>query len=65
MRGRPGDPSWSAAYIEAAYQLWKIDGNVGPAKHYFTRMQLHLTEYANLAAKQPTKWCVRAAESTD
>ena len=27
--GRPGDPSWTSAFIELGYQLWKVSGETG------------------------------------
>ena len=54
--GRPADPSWSAALIEVAYQLYKIDGISAVAKAHWDKMLLHLQFYASAAAKSPTKW---------
>jgi hypothetical protein len=30
--GRPGDTSWTAAFIEILTQVWKVDGDLGPAR---------------------------------
>jgi alpha-L-rhamnosidase len=54
--GRPADPSWSAAFIEVGYQLWKSDGSTAVPKQHWAKMMLHLQEYANLAAKSSSKW---------
>jgi alpha-L-rhamnosidase len=54
--GRPADPSWSAALIEVAYQLYKIDGISAVAKAHWDKMLLHLEFYASAAAKSPTHW---------
>ena len=43
---RPGDPSWTAAFIEVAYQLWKIDGKAAIPKQYWDHIQLHLSKFA-------------------
>ena len=53
---RPADPSWSAAFIEVAYQLWKVDGKTAIPKQYWARIQLHLSKFAEMAAKDPSKW---------
>lgn len=53
---RPGDPSWTAAFIEVAYQLWKQDGKAGLPKMYWDRIMLHLSKFAEMAKKDQSKW---------
>lgn len=54
--GRPGDPSWTAAFIEVAYQLWKQEGNVAIPKMYWDKIRLHLSKFAEMAKADASKW---------
>ena len=53
---RPGDPSWTAAFIEVAYQLFKQDGKAGIPKMYWDKIQLHLSKFAEMAKADASKW---------
>jgi alpha-L-rhamnosidase len=53
---RPGDPSWTAAFIEVAYQLFKQEGKDNIPKMYWDKIQLHLSKFAEMAKKDASKW---------
>jgi alpha-L-rhamnosidase len=53
---RPGDPSWTAAFIETAYQLLKVDGMRSLVAQYWPQIQMHLSQLAAAAKASPTAW---------
>jgi len=53
---RPGDPSWTAAFIETAYQLLKIEGEHSVVAQYWPQIQLHLSQLAASAKADPSAW---------
>ncbi|CAJ1377695.1 unnamed protein product [Effrenium voratum] len=40
--GRPADFSWSAAYLENLWGIWKVEGDLAPAKNHWTGVKSHL-----------------------
>lgn len=42
--GRPGDLSWSAAFLDLVYGLWKEDGLLTPAANHWADIKLHVSD---------------------
>jgi alpha-L-rhamnosidase len=53
---RPGDPSWTAAFVETAYQLLKIDGDRAVIARFWPQLQRHLSQLAAAAKADASSW---------
>ena len=53
---RPGDDSWTSAFIETAYQLFRSAGNTALVRKYWPQIKLHLRRLAAAAEADASSW---------